>query len=170
MCKWKWIEKETNYNFAFVSLGCNLGNCEKSIQKAKEKISDLQNTEIMLSSSIIKTKPVGYLNQPDFLNQIILVYTDKSAETLLNDLLQIEEEMGRIRTQKWGPRIIDLDILFFNHQIIHKENLIIPHPEIKNRRFVLQLMTELAGDFIHPQTKKTMQEMYNEYIVNNKKR
>ncbi|RLC46171.1 MAG: 2-amino-4-hydroxy-6-hydroxymethyldihydropteridine diphosphokinase [Candidatus Cloacimonadota bacterium] len=164
MCKWKWIEQETNYNFAFVSLGCNLGNCEKSIQKAKECINNLPNTKIIRASSTIKTKPVGYLNQPDFLNQIILVYTDKSAEGLLQVLLQIEKDIGRIRTKKWGPRIIDLDILFFNHQIIRKKSLVIPHPEIKNRRFVLQLMTELAGDFIHPQTKKTMQEMYNEYL------
>ncbi len=132
------------YNVVFIGLGSNLGNREENIKKAILKISELLQTSIIATSSIINTKPIGKTDQPDFLNCVIKIETKYTPNRLLNELQNIENDMGRIRGEKWAPRIIDLDILFFNDEIINTKNLQIPHPEILNRKFVLQLMKEFA--------------------------
>ena len=179
MLNWKWNGKDNSgfgigdsefgiqnlivmANIVFIGLGSNLGNREENLKTAKNKIGKLPKTSIILSSSIINTKPVGYTAQPDFLNCILKVKTELNSEELLKKLLQIEKEMGRIRKEKWEPRIIDLDILFFNDEIIKTENLTIPHPEILNRKFILSSMKEIAPEFVHPSEKKTMERLYKE--------
>jgi 2-amino-4-hydroxy-6-hydroxymethyldihydropteridine diphosphokinase len=144
-------------NIAFIALGSNLGDRRENIARALEKIRDLPESSILRQSSIIETKPVGNTNQPDFLNSVIKIKTGLSPAQLLNHLLQIESEMGRVRKERWGPRIIDLDILFFNDEIIQTPDLTIPHPEILNREFILNLMNEIAPDFVHPVEKKTIE-------------
>lgn len=151
------------YNIVFIGLGSNLGNRKENIITALQKIGKLPKTAIIKSSSIINTKPVGITNQPDFLNCIVQIKTILDPEKLLLELLKIEREMGRIRKQKWGPRIIDLDILFFNNEIINTQDLTVPHPEILNRKFVLTSMKEIAPQFVHPIEKKIIKELYAEY-------
>lgn len=153
------------YNVVFIGMGSNLGNREENIKKAILKIGELPHASIVATSSIINTKPIGKRDQPDFLNCIIRIETNFNAEKLLTQLKKIESDMGRIRGEKWGPRIIDLDILFFNDEIVNTKNLQIPHPGILNRKFVLQLMKEFAPEFVHPIEKKTIEDLYTEYLL-----
>ncbi|MBC8525795.1 MAG: 2-amino-4-hydroxy-6-hydroxymethyldihydropteridine diphosphokinase [Candidatus Cloacimonetes bacterium] len=150
-------------NIVFIGLGSNLGNRKENIKKAIMKISELPQSSVQAASSIINTKPMGKIDQPDFLNCVIKIKTELNPEQLLSKLLQIEKEMGRIRKEKLGPRIIDLDILFFNDEIIKTKELIIPHSEILNRKFVLYLIKEIAPQLEHPIMQKTIAELYAEY-------
>ena len=106
------------------------------------------------------TKPVGNIHQPDFLNCIVECETELNSYELMQTLLNIEKKLGRERKEKWGPRTIDLDILFFNDKITDTDDLKIPHPEIINRPFILQLMNELAPKFMHPKLNQTMEQLY----------
>lgn len=146
-------------NIAFIALGSNIGKRKQNIENALAKIKKLPESAIASTSSIIETKPVGNTKQPDFLNCVIKLETKLTSAELLNYLLRIEDEMGRVRKEKWGPRIIDLDILFFNDEIIETKDLTIPHPEILNRAFILQLMNEIAKDYVHPRERKTIEEL-----------
>lgn len=146
-------------NIVFIGFGSNLSDREEYIKKAILKIGELPHTSIVATSSIINTKPIGKADQPDFLNCVIKIETKYTPNRLLTELQNIENDMGRIRKERWGPRIIDLDILFFNDEIINTKNLQIPHPEILNRKFVLTSMNEIAPQFLHPIEKKTMEEL-----------
>ena len=152
-------------NIVFIGLGSNLGNREENVRKAVQKIGKLPQTSILTISSVINTRPVGKTDQPDFLNCIIRIETNFNAEKLLMQLKKIESDIGRIRREKWGPRIIDLDILFFNDEIINTKNLQIPHPEILKRKFILTSMNEIAPKFLHPIEKKTIEDLYTEYLL-----
>jgi len=110
-------------------------------------------------SSLYVTAAWGNTNQPDFLNQVIIVASALDAATAIKNILLIEEKMGRVRTVKNAPRIIDIDILFFNHDIIQLPNLTVPHPEIQNRRFVLIPLNELSPQMKHPVLKKTIHQL-----------
>jgi len=114
---------------------------------------------IITQSQIYETPPWGYTNQPAFLNQVILANTSLSAQDLLSRLKNIEQDMGRKPNFRYGPRVIDLDILFFNDEVIQDDNLVIPHPELTNRTFVLIPMREIAPNFEHPVQKKTIKEL-----------
>ena len=134
----------------FLSIGSNLGDREGNISKAIFFLNQHAHIRVLEVSSIIETKPYGYVNQPDFLNGAILIETDMSPSVLLVQLQQIEHKLKRKRGIKWGPRTIDLDILFYDGLIIDQEGLKIPHAELHKRFFVLKPLSELAGDFIHP--------------------
>ncbi len=136
-------------NFAYILLGTNLGDKITNIETAIEKISSLCG-KVSTRSALYETSPWGILDQPSFLNQVIKIESTITAEELLEKLLLIEKELGRIRAIKWGERIIDLDILYFNNEIIVKENLKIPHPELHNRKFTLVPLNEIAADYKHP--------------------
>ncbi|MBC8313477.1 MAG: 2-amino-4-hydroxy-6-hydroxymethyldihydropteridine diphosphokinase [Candidatus Cloacimonetes bacterium] len=150
-------------NIVFIGLGSNLGNRKKNLKSAINKIKNLHKISLISKSSIIETKPVGNVNQPDFLNCIIKIRTELNPGKLLSKLLQIEKKMGRIRKKKWEPRIIDLDILFFNDEIINTKNLQIPHPEILKRKFILASMNEIASKFVYPKTNKKIEELFQKY-------
>jgi 2-amino-4-hydroxy-6-hydroxymethyldihydropteridine diphosphokinase len=133
----------------YLLLGSNVGNRELHLHNARERIkNDLGAIE--KGSSIYLTEPWGYGKQSSFYNQVIQVETPLNAYEVLNTILVIEKELGRIRTDKWNERIIDIDIIYFEDQIINDEKLIIPHPGIPFRRFVLEPLCELIPDEIHP--------------------
>ncbi|SEM15028.1 2-amino-4-hydroxy-6-hydroxymethyldihydropteridinediphosphokinase [Syntrophus gentianae] len=105
---------------------------------------------LLRCSSFYRTEPVGFVDQEDFVNAVAEVRTVLTARALLQALQQIETEMGRVRTTRWGPRIIDLDILLFGQEVVQEGDLVIPHPELHRRRFVLVPLNELASYVIHP--------------------
>ncbi|MCS7202302.1 MAG: 2-amino-4-hydroxy-6-hydroxymethyldihydropteridine diphosphokinase [Dictyoglomus sp.] len=146
---------------AFIGIGTNLGDKIKNIDEALNRLKD-KGLNIIKISSIIETEPYGYKNQDNFLNAVCLIETDLSPFELLDLLLEVEKEMGRVRTIKWGPRIIDLDIIFYDDLIINHEKLIIPHPDAHNRIFVMEPLFEIEPDFLHPIFKKTVREIYLE--------
>lgn len=135
-------------NKVFLLLGSNLSDPLKQLQIARNKIAEIADIE--LESSIYQTKAWGNTDQPDFLNQVIHVATLLSADDMLSEILLIEKRMGRVRAEKNAPRLIDIDILFFNTDVIRKKNLSIPHPHIEERRFVLIPLHEITEDFLHP--------------------
>jgi 2-amino-4-hydroxy-6-hydroxymethyldihydropteridine diphosphokinase len=136
-------------NKAYLLIGGNMGDRLANLENAKKAIlNDIGNIEN--TSSVYETAAWGKEDQPAFLNQALLIETNLKAEDVMNTLLQIEKNMGRIRQEHLGPRTIDLDIIFFNDQIINSENLTIPHPQMQKRNFVLTPLHEIAPDFIHP--------------------
>lgn len=147
-------------NTVYFLLGSNLGNSKEQLLLAIENIEKYIGPIIKLSS-LYSTAAWGNNKQPDFLNQVIIVQTLLAPQIVLNEILAIEEKMGRVRTVKNAARIIDIDILFFNSEIIKVKDLIIPHPEIQNRRFVLIPLVEIAGLILHPILKKNAQELLN---------
>jgi len=145
-------------NKAYLLLGSNMGNSRQQLLAAN-KLVKKNIGRITRQSKLYVTAAWGNTNQPDFLNQVIVVETKLSATELIKAILSVETDMGRIRTTKNAPRIIDIDILFFNKDIINKKNLVVPHPEIQNRRFVLVPLNELSPAFVHPVLKKTIHQL-----------
>jgi len=141
---------------AYLCLGSNLNNPETQVQQALQKLREDPNISILKSSSLIQTKPVGNINQPDFYNQVIEVETSYSSDELLQKALNLENQMGRVRSEHWGPRIIDIDILLYEDEIKHTQDLILPHPEMTKRKFVLELLCSIAPDLIHPVLHKSI--------------
>lgn len=133
---------------AYLGLSTNLGDKELNFYVAKQKIQ--LKCEILLESKIYETEAWGLEDQPDFLNQCIQINTDLQPEQLLQFLQNIEQEMGRVKTEKYGPRIIDLDILLYENDIVETDDLTIPHPQMSVRNFVLMPLAEIAGDIVHP--------------------
>jgi len=148
-------------NKAYLLIGGNQGDRLNFLEQARDYISVLLG-EIIQQSAIYETAAWGKTNQPNFLNQVLLIETSLAAEVLMSNILIIEKKIGRIRDEKYGARIIDIDILFYNEEIINLPDLIIPHPEIQNRKFVLAPMNEIASQFIHPVFKKNIQALLNE--------
>ena len=145
-------------NTIYLLLGSNLKNPEQQLSNAIKHIGT-EIGEIIKASSLYATAAWGNTNQPDFLNQLIVVYSNFSADFIMETILTIEENMGRIRTQKNAPREIDIDILFFNNDIINLPELIIPHPLLQERKFVLIPLNEISPNFKHPIFLKTAQEL-----------
>ncbi len=145
-------------NNSYLLLGSNMGDSNHQLKKAIQLIEQ-KIGKVTRKSGLYQTAAWGNTNQPDFLNQVIIVKTKLSAPDLLECILQIEESLGRIRTIKNAPRVIDIDILFFNKDIISEKNLAVPHPEIANRKFVLIPMNELSPNFKHPISKKSMHQL-----------
>ncbi len=146
-------------NKTYLLLGSNRGNSKVQLLKAitliEEKIG-----KITRRSSLYATAAWGNTSQPDFLNQVIVVNTGLNARQTMQTILQIEKKMGRVRTVKNAPRIIDIDILFFNKEIIREETLQVPHPQIQNRRFVLTPLNELVPNLQHPVLKKNIHHLF----------
>jgi 2-amino-4-hydroxy-6-hydroxymethyldihydropteridine diphosphokinase len=134
----------------YIGIGSNLGNSLKNCRQAIEIISRIKGIELQTVSSFYKTEPVGIEDQSYFINAVAEIKTDLSPQNILHALQNIENDMGRERGVKGGPRIIDLDLLFYGQNVISGQNLIIPHPEIHKRRFVLEPLCEIASYFIHP--------------------
>jgi 2-amino-4-hydroxy-6-hydroxymethyldihydropteridine diphosphokinase len=145
-------------NKLFLITGGNIGDRKKNLQAAATLIAE-RIGQIEKSSKIYETEAWGITDQPAFYNQVHIVKSNFSAREVLEKILKIEEEMGRRRTIKNAARIIDIDILFFNEEIVNEQNLVIPHPQITNRRFVLLPLKELAPQMIHPVFKKSMEQL-----------
>ena len=142
-------------NKLYLLLGSNMGNSKQKLAEATKHIAK-DVGKILRSSHLYQTAAWGKTDQPDFLNQVIVVETKLSAQQTIISILAIEKKMGRVRIEKNAPRIIDIDILFFNKDIINEKDLIVPHPQLQNRRFVLVPLNELSPRFIHPVSKKTI--------------
>ncbi len=145
-------------NSVYLSLGSNEGNRLHWLTKALQMIKE-NCGEVIKTSNIYETKAWGLKEQSDFLNRAVLITTNLSPLDLLNALNKIETALGRIRTQKWGPRTLDIDILFYNSDIINLPQLIVPHPYVQERLFTLQPLNDIAPDFIHPVFHKTISEL-----------
>jgi 2-amino-4-hydroxy-6-hydroxymethyldihydropteridine diphosphokinase len=139
---------------SFILLGTNLGDRRANLFQAIDLLSCFVG-DVVKESSIYETAPWGVSNQPNYFNQVIQFETDLDAEELLLTTQQIEEKMGREDKGKMLPRVIDIDILYIDNQIVNKSNLKIPHPEIPNRRFTLIPLVEIAPNFVHPALQKT---------------
>ncbi len=145
-------------NTAYLLIGGNLGDRAAYLAEAINQIS-AQCGRVITTSSIYETAAWGNVNQPAFYNQAVKLVTILSPEALIERLLAIENEMGRVRTEKYGPRTIDLDILMINDIVIDTPTLTIPHPQLHNRRFALLPLHEIAPALHHPVLNKTIHEL-----------
>lgn len=143
----------------YLGLGSNLGARLSNISEALERLIALPESKVIGLSEFYETTAWGNENQPDFINICCELETALSAEDLLTYCQQIEQDLGRVRTEKWGPRTIDIDILFYGNDIIQTEHLVIPHPYIQERAFVLQPLSDIAGDLIHPILKESVKQL-----------
>ena len=141
---------------AFVGLGSNLGEREAMIRLALETLSRLPGTHLVKASSLYDTEPVGEVDQPNFLNAVAQLDTELTARQLLWNLHLIEKRLGRVRTQRWGPRTIDLDLLLYGSLVLDEPELTVPHPELTARSFVLVPLVELDPLLVHPVTGETL--------------
>jgi dihydroneopterin aldolase / 2-amino-4-hydroxy-6-hydroxymethyldihydropteridine diphosphokinase len=147
---------------AFIAIGSNLGTPKENCIEAIDIISSNPDIKITSKSSFYQTAPVGNTEQDWFINSVIKISTKLNPDILLSALLKIESKMGRIRKEKWGPRIIDLDLLFYDNLVIKKKDLTLPHPEIQKRNFVLQPLNEIGENFIHPTLQKRISTLLKE--------
>jgi len=142
---------------AAVALGSNLGDRVGNLDEAVRRVGELG--QVVAVSSFFDTEPVGYLDQPRFLNGALLVETSLSAEELMRALLAIETAMGRVRVIDKGPRVIDLDLLLMGDAVIETNGLVVPHPGLGERRFVLEPLAEIAAGMVNPRSGRTVGEM-----------
>ena len=141
----------------FLLLGTNKGDKNSNLEVSMSLLQ--RKATLKTKSSLYETAAWGKTDQPSFLNQVIEVNTEQTPEELLEFILSIELEMGRIRKEKWGERLIDIDILYYGTKVVHIENLSIPHPEIQNRRFTLAPLVEICPTFVHPIFGKTQKQL-----------
>ncbi len=146
-------------NRIFLGLGTNLGDRGKNLQTAIEKINESVGA-VASSSSVYETEPWGFKAESKFLNMVVEVKTLLKPSGLLGRILMIESQMGRTREGKeYKSRIIDIDVLLYDNRILTKNALMVPHPGLQDRRFVLEPLAEIAPDFIHPVSKKSIKEL-----------
>lgn len=135
---------------AYIALGANLGDPAATIRAAFAALSGLDGVRLLKSSSLYRTAPVGLANQPDFINAVAQVETSLPSEALLQSLLALEADFGRIRQEKNGPRTLDLDLLLYGGQVLDTPDLTLPHPRLHLRAFVLVPLAEIAPDLAIP--------------------
>ena len=144
------LNQALEYSTAYLLLGGNLGNREANLKKAIELLND-KIGKVIASSSLYETAAWGKTDQPAFLNQAIALQTNLSALEVLDLALGIEQELGRVRKDKWGERLIDIDLILFGDQIINiPDKLQVPHPHMQYRKFVMEPLAEIAPEVVHP--------------------
>lgn len=145
-------------NTAIILLGANLGNREATLKNAISLIAQYAG-KIASYSSVYETAAWGVTDQPDFLNQVIIIQTELSSQKLLHILQETELSLGRKQREKWHARTIDIDILFYNEEIIDEDNLQVPHPAIASRKFTLVPLVEIVPELVHPVLKMNIQQL-----------
>ncbi|ELK48370.1 2-amino-4-hydroxy-6-hydroxymethyldihydropteridine diphosphokinase [Halobacillus sp. ACCC02827] len=146
-------------NIAFIALGSNINTREEFLQDALTLLDEHASIQITNKSAVYETAPVGYTDQADFLNMVIRVETDLAPSPLLAYCQVIEEELGRRRVVKWGPRTIDLDILLYNQEGVNEEHLKIPHPYMQDRAFVMVPLVDISCDVVLPHLNRKAQDV-----------
>ncbi|MGQ7366290.1 2-amino-4-hydroxy-6-hydroxymethyldihydropteridine diphosphokinase [Streptococcus suis] len=146
-------------HLAYLSIGGNMGNRQAYLQAALDKLASHPACQLGLVSNIYETPAWGKTDQADFLNLACQVYTDLSAQDFLSVCQNIEQELDRVRIEKWGQRTIDLDIIFWDEEKIQEEDLIVPHPYAHKRAFVLLPLADIARDFCHPILGQKVEEL-----------
>ena len=148
-------------NIVYLQLGSNIGERDKMLFISAKSISE-DIGRIYMYSKVYESTPWRVDGQENYLNQIVAIQTLFSAQETLDKILKIENRLGRIRIEKWGERLIDIDIIFFNNDIIETPNLCIPHKHMHQRNFVLEPLMEIAPNLVHPKYNKTVSELFNE--------
>ena len=152
------MQSKVFFHTAYVALGSNLGDKEANLRKALELLEE-RGVEVVKTSSFICTEPYGVTDQPQFLNGVCEVRTSLVPLALLHTLLEVEQEMGRVRLRHWGERNIDLDLLLYEDVVMDTPQLKLPHPDMQNRDFVLLPLAEIAPELVHPTLQKTISEL-----------
>lgn len=153
----------------FLSVGSNMGDSRSIISMALKQLAAIPDIELKQTSDFIVTKAYGYTDQPDFLNGCVELETLMEPEELLQTLHQVEKMFGRERIVHWGPRTLDLDIIFFDDMTINTKDLSVPHIDMANRRFVLEPLNQIAGWYMHPVYKMTVADLYKALIGREKR-
>jgi 2-amino-4-hydroxy-6-hydroxymethyldihydropteridine diphosphokinase/dihydroneopterin aldolase/2-amino-4-hydroxy-6-hydroxymethyldihydropteridine diphosphokinase len=149
-----------NQVISYIGLGSNIGDRKANLDRAIDMFRELNGIEVTAVSSYYNTAPVGYTEQPDFLNAVIELRTTLPVSRLLEVCRDIEKSLKRERTIRWGPRTIDLDILLYGDVMVNQESLTVPHPRMHERDFVMRPLNEIAPKAYHPVFKQTIDEMY----------
>ena len=152
------MQSKVFFHTAYIALGSNLGDKEANLRRALELLIE-RGVEIVKTSTFISTEPYGVTDQPTFLNGVCEVRTSLEPLALLHTLLEIEQEMGRVRLRHWGERNIDLDLLLYEDVVMDTPELKLPHPDMQNRDFVLLPLAEIAPELIHPAIGKSISEL-----------
>jgi len=143
----------------FIALGSNMGDRAANIASALARLGELPKTQLVRMSSLIETEPVGPAGQGRFLNGAAQIETQLEPSELLGALHNIEDELGRVRAEHWGPRTIDLDLLLYDDRVVDAPGLQVPHPRMAEREFVLAPLAEIAPDTVHPVSGRSVGEM-----------
>jgi dihydroneopterin aldolase/2-amino-4-hydroxy-6-hydroxymethyldihydropteridine diphosphokinase len=166
--KYVGVEIERGWHTAFIGLGSNLGDKEGNLKLAIDMIKETEGIKVTKQSQVYITKPVGYTDQDNFANSVIQLKTLKKPKELLETMLKIEEALKRERIIRWGPRTIDLDILLYDDIVTTDENIVVPHPRMHERLFVLKPLSDIAPYYIHPLLNKTIIQLWEEVTKSNK--
>ena len=158
------VEISRGWHTAYIALGSNMGDKEKYLNEAVEKLQQTSDCQVLKVSDFLVTAPYGGVEQDDFLNGALALKTLLTPQELLERLHEIEQEAHRERLIHWGPRTLDLDILLYDHEIIDTEKLTIPHIDMQNRQFVLEPLSQLAPAYMHPVLHKTISQLLAELL------
>lgn len=156
------VTRSLRWEKVYLAIGSNMGDKEQYVEQAVNALQTDADFKEIRTSSWIKTEPYGGVEQEDFLNGVIEVQTLLSPHALLKRIHEIEAQADRKRSVRWGPRTLDLDILFYEDRMVNETDLVIPHIDMANRRFVLEPLAELAPAYMHPVLKKTVKQMLDE--------
>lgn len=144
---------------AYLGLGSNVGERLEQLESAIKILDNVEGVQVSQISSVYETEPVGYVDQPNFLNLCVEVKTELTPQQLLQQCFYTEQQLHRVRDIRWGPRTLDVDILLYEDEIIEEENLIVPHQRMRERSFVLTPLNDIAADVVEPRTQLSISEL-----------